>query len=240
MRNRSLIILDHMEQGSLDWLKARIGCITMSNAKALLTGGSGATRDSYIISVASEVITGVPADRISTWDMARGNLLEPYAADVYEAKTGFKLRKVGLGYLNADKRIGASPDGLKMDGDKVIGGIEIKCQSPKNHMRTIAAAKSPKQFQPQMQGNMWVFGVDEWDYCSFCPEFTDMPLVIIPAARDEAMIAKIEASALEAVKEVDEYVATARSGFTTNRIDEICEEAMEAIAVMRNQEPEIE
>lgn len=237
--NNNLIVLDALEQGSPEWLAARIGCITMSNAKLLLTGGKGVTRDSYIMSVASEVMTGVPAERINTWDMERGTLLEPYAADAYEAMTGFNLRKVGLGYLNSDKRISASPDGLKMANGVVIGGVEIKCQAPKNHMKTILSAKSPDQFKAQKQGNMWVFGVEEWDYCSFCPEFKAQPLVIIPAARDNEMIARIEESALKAVKEVDEYVRLAGLGHINDRIIDICAEAVELIDIMQNKEPEI-
>ncbi len=174
------VILEHMEQGSPEWLDARVGNITMSNADKLLTGGKGVTRQSYIIDVASEIVSGVPASQVKTWEMERGNLLEPYAREAYKARTGIEVQQVGLGYLNENKRISASPDGLRPNG-----GMEIKCQGPKAHLRTIIDAKNPKKFAAQMQGCMWVFDVEYWDYCSFCPEVKDLPLFIMTLERDE-------------------------------------------------------
>ena len=123
------VILESMEQGSTSWLKARVGCITMSNAGLLLAGGKGLTRSGYILDVASELASGQLADRPKTFDMQRGNLTEPYAVDAYELHTGHKVQRVGLGYLNEDKRIAASPDGLVDDK-----GVEIKCPNFFSHV----------------------------------------------------------------------------------------------------------
>lgn len=228
------IILDHMVQGTPEWLEARVGCVTMSNAKKLLTGGKGLTRTSYIIEVASELASGVLAEKINTWDMTRGTMLEPFAAAAYEATTGLKARHVGLGYLDENRRIAASPDGLTE-----AGGYEIKCQAPKNHMRTIVEAKNPKQFTAQMQGCMWIFGVDSWDYCSFCPEFEALPLFILTVKRDEEMIKKISDAAHLAVEEIDEYVRHANDGVVSQQVADICDNAIELIDVMTNKEVEI-
>lgn len=228
------IILESLEQGSDEWKLARVGCVTMGKAKALLTGGTGKTRDSYIIEVASELLSGVLSDSINTWDMARGTMLEPYAVDAYEAITGLIVRRVGLGYLDDNRRIAASPDGLTSNG-----GMEVKCQKPKNHLQTIIAAKNPKQFEAQMQGSMWVFGVDTWDYCSFCPEFEAQPLFILTLNRDEEMIKKISDSAHRAVEEIDEYVRLASIGEPCARVSEICDEAKELIDIMMNKDVEI-
>lgn len=227
------VILEHMEQGSEEWIQARLGKVTMSNAGKLLTGGKGMTRQSYIIDVASEIISGIPADRIKTWDMERGNLLEPFARSAYEARTRRDVKQIGLGYLDEYRRVSASPDGLTL-----VGGVEIKCQGPKAHLRTIIDSKNPKKFEPQMQGSMWVFDVGEWDYCSFCPEVKDMPLFIMTAYRDEEMIKRIEESALKAVSEVDDYVDMAR-GQRLESVDQICAQAIELIDIMQNKEPEI-
>jgi len=181
------IIIDLFEQGSQEWLDARVGCVTMSNAGLLLVGGKGITRKNYIIDVASEMISGIPSKQISTFDIDRGNALEPMAREAYELLTGTKVRQIGIGYLDEMKRIAASPDGLTD-----IGGIEIKCPQPKAHLRTILAKESPKEYQAQMQGCMWVFGVDRWDFVSFCPQFKPMPICIISVNRDEEMIKLIE------------------------------------------------
>jgi len=227
------IILEKMEQGSPEWFEARMGCITMSNAAKLLTGGKGVTRENYIVEVASEIISGMPAEQIQTWPMERGNLLEPFARAAYEAKTGVAVQEVGLGYLNEDKRISASPDGLRDNG-----GLEIKCQGPKAHLRTIIDAANPKKFAPQMQGCMWIFDVEYWDYCSFCPEVKDQPLFIMTLERDEEIIKRIEESALRAVDQVNEFVKLAK-GNPSASVTAICNQAIELIDIMQNKEPEI-
>lgn len=224
-----------MEQGSEEWLLARLGCITMSNADKLLTEGKGVTRNTYIIGVASELITGVPSDRINVWDMERGSLLEPFARQAYEAYKNCQVQQVGLVYLNEKKRISASPDGFIVNQNH---GLEIKCQAPKNHMKTIIEAKNPKKFMPQIQGSMWVTGYDKWDYCSFCPEFKAQPLFVMTVERDDKMIAAIEKSALKAVTEVDEYVKQAQ-GSTSPELFTICQQAIELTDIMQNKEPEI-
>ena len=221
------IILNHMEQGSDEWRLARMGCVTMSKAKNLLTGGKGVTRETYIIEVASELISGQLAENISTWDMERGIMLEPYAVRAYESLTGLEVQTIGLGYLNEDRRIAASPDGLTM-----IGGMEVKCQKPKNHLKTIIEAKNPKQFEAQMQGCMWVFDVDTWDYCSFCPEFNEQPLFILTMRRNEEMIKAIEDAAHKAVEGIDNYVRIASAGRASEELKEICAEANELIDII--------
>jgi len=232
------IILEQMEQGSEEWLNARIGCVTMSRAKDLLSKGQGnnpsKTKETYILSVASELLTGTPAAKINAWDMARGTLLEPYALSAYKAATGEDVRTVGLGYLDDNKRIAASPDALGR-----IKGVEIKCQAPKNHLETIIGQENPKQFEAQMQGGMWIFDMGEWDYVSFCPEFKEKPLVIIPMKRNEEMIKQIEIESHLAVEKVDEYVRLASQGDFGDKLAAICEEALEMIDIVQNKEVEI-
>lgn len=229
------VVMEHMEQGSQEWHDARCGRITMSNAKKLITGGKGATRTTYLIEVASEILTGIPAESISTWDMARGSALEPYALEAYKSQTGREVRQVGLGYLDDMKRIAASPDALWTSG---TGGTEIKCQKVKKHMQTIVEMKNPKQFEAQMQGCMWVFGVEEWDYCSFCPEFKAMPLVVISKKRDEEIIKRISDSAHLGLEEIDKYVEMA-SGKINEEIKLICRDALDLLDVLNDREVDI-
>jgi hypothetical protein len=222
-----------MEQGSPEWFAARVGCITMSKANILLTKGKGITLENYIIDIASEVASGMPANKIKTFDMERGNTLEPLARRAYESYTGQNVRQIGLGYLDDYKRISASPDGLVSNK-----GIEIKCPGTKAHMQTIAAGESPKQYKPQMQGGMWIFDLPEWDYVSFCPQFKPMPLYIITMRRDEEMIKEIRDSAHLAVQKVDEYVRMAKMDISTE-VQGICDIALHTLDVMMDIEPEI-
>lgn len=227
------IILNKLIQGTEAWKNARVGCITMSNAKALLTAGSGVTRKNYLLDVASEMVSGVLIDNIRSVDIARGNLLESYARRAYEELTGNAVEEVGIGYLDANKRISASPDGLIKNG-----GVEYKCPNPKAHMRTIEAGTVPKEYIPQMQGCIWVFGVDRWDYGSFCPQFSSKPLHVITQYRDEEMIKKIEESALKGIEEIDEYIKLAKGEYSP-AFYEICEQSIFALNELYDIEPEI-
>ena len=226
------IILRSMEQGSLEWIMARLGRVTASNMHKLLTGGEGKTRDSYLLEIASEIISGVPSEKINTWDMVRGNTLEPYAIQAYEVMTGLEVERVGLIYLNKDKRIAASPDGLTSRG-----GVEVKCPNPKNHMRTIIEGKNPKKHAAQLQTNLWVSGAETWDYVSFCPEFKQCPIFIIPAQRDEVMIDRIRTASEEAVYKIDEYVKMATGEPVDARLSKILREANEIAEALK--EPNI-
>jgi hypothetical protein len=235
----NVIILPHMVQGTNEWKEARRGRITMSHAKDLITkprkkGEVSQTRLSYLISIASEIITGVTAETFKSWKMERGNILEPFARDAYAAHTGLEVMEVGLGYLNKDRRISGSPDGL---GDN--HGMEIKCQDPKKHLATILNGFEPKEFGPQIQGSMWIFEKEYWDYASFCPEFPEQPIFIHRVYRDDEMIKRIEDSALQGVYEIDEFVKRGRFSTTNKEIAKICEEALETIEALSYDEPEI-
>lgn len=234
-----VIIMEKMIQGSIEWHNARRGRITMSKAKELVSkgrkkGDPSLTRASYLVDVASEIITGVTADRYKSWDMDRGNILEPYAMDAYREHTGFEVREVGLGYLNSDKRISCSPDAL---GES--HGVEVKCQNPKNHLATIVRGFEPKQFIPQMQGGLWIFDFEFWDYVSFCPEFPEQPIFVHRLYRDEEMIKQIEESALRGVEEIDEFVRKGRDFKASENILGICKDALEEIEALSYNEPEI-
>jgi len=227
------IILDHFEQGTKEWRDSRVGCVTMSNAKKLLTKGKGKTLEAYLIDVASEAASGQLSDGFKSYDMERGNMLEPMAVQAYESETGEKVRRVGIGYLNEDRRIAASPDGI-MTGK----GIEIKCPNPKAHLRTILQASAPKEYAPQMQGGMWIFDMSEWDYVSFCPAFKPMPICIITVKRDEAMIAEIEAASLAAIEKIDGYIATAKMSVSSD-LRAICDQSIDMMDTSFEVEPEI-
>jgi len=232
-----MIILDELEQGSQEWHNARCGRITMSNAGLMLTGGKGTTRYSYLLNVASEILSGTPAETPTTWAMERGNLLEPFARQAYEAKTGETAQTIGLAYLNENKTVSASPDGLTSLFGSIEGGIEIKCRSPKEHLRVINAGIDKKAI-PQIQGCMWLFNVEWWDYVAFCPEFAAKPLFISRVYRDEVMIKKLEESVNSGLEEIQEIINSV-AGSEDSAVSEICDDALTMLDYLKNEEPEI-
>jgi len=233
------IILEHLEQGSQEWKDAKAGNASMSRANDLLTKGQSGkpskTRETYVLELAAEVLTGNLSESVNTYDMRRGTLLEPYAFEAYSAQTGAEARNIGLGYLDDMKRILASPDGLGLAVDR---GLEIKCPGIKKHMRTIHEGVTPKDNMNQCQGGMWIFGVDKWDFVSFCPEFTEAPLFIATAYRDDKLIARLSDSAHLAIQEADEIARKARM-VVSHDLRKTCAKALMAIDEMNNVEPEI-
>lgn len=117
-----------------------------------------------------------------------GKLLEPYAREFYERKTGYQVTEVG--FIEADSMgFGCSPDGLilKDASFPVIGwncshGIEIKCPTPETHAAWLLAGTLPECHRLQVHACLAVTGLDRWDFLSYCPG--DAPL-LVTVERDE-------------------------------------------------------
>lgn len=224
-------ILTHFEQGSDEWLAQRVGKVTMSHAKELLTGGKGKTRQSYIFDLVAERLSGKPTERYVSMEMRRGIFLEEYAVSAFEAAMpDMQVLKVGL-VLHDDERIGCSPDGLIHEC-----GIEIKCPAPRQHIRNVIADGFDDYIQ-QVQGNIWVCQREYWYIVSFCPWVEDFPLYIKVVYRDEDIIKKISESAIRAADEVDELIKSPvnRYGKLVSRIARNAREAWESMQAMESE-----
>jgi len=81
-----------------------------------------------------------------------------------------------------------------------------------------------KKHLPQIQGNIWIFGAEYWDFVSFCPQFAPMPLFIRSYEREDGMIENIAESAHAAANEVDEIIARIKYQ-GGDKVREICAEA---------------
>lgn len=196
------MINSNIIQGTEEWYAARLGVVTASNFKAIITRGSGKTRANYMRKLAIEIISGkCSAQSFYSAAMQRGNDLEPEARYVYQKKSGENVREIGIAYLDESKRIAASPDGLI--GDE--GGLEIKCPLPHTHEKYLAEGCIPRIYIPQVQGSLWVTGRKWWDFISYAPEF-ERDTMIHRVHRDEAYIERLSAEVLRFVRELDEMV----------------------------------
>lgn len=213
-------ILRHFDQGSDEWLAQRVGKVTMSHAKELLTGGKGKTRQSYILDLVAERLSGKPTERYSSFEMQRGIFLEEFAVAAVEHVIDDSIARVGF-VMHDDERIGCSPDGLIHEC-----GIEIKCPAPRQHIRNVLA-DGMDDYIHQVQGNLWVCERDRWFIVSFCPWVDDFPLHIKLVYRDEDMIKKISESAIRAADEVDAMVNDPVNKYG-KRVAEIAQDAKEA------------
>ena len=184
-------------QGSDEWLAARVGKITASRFKDVLTEPRGKadreagvlsdTATSYLYEILGEQITGQAAPHYETAAMEWGHTWEPVARQVYTDITGRAVRETGFLQHPTIAGVGCSPDGLVGDD----GGCEIKCPyTAKEHLRTVLGGEIPKQYLAQVQGAMWITGRDWWDFISYNPRFlsTADAFVCVRVARDSKYI----------------------------------------------------
>jgi hypothetical protein len=190
-------------QGTAQWHADRCGYATASCFAEVLAKGEGKTRAAYLRRVATERLTGKPAETFSNSHTARGTEQEPFARLAYEAEFGEPVELVG--FIKHPKLMaGCSPDGL-VGKD---GGGEFKCVIPTVQLETwIASAPFPPAHRAQIQGNLWITGRAWWDFVSYSP---DMPahlrLYRHRVERDEAYISNLEREVRKFLEEVDAMV----------------------------------
>ena len=198
-----MIILD-MEQGSDEWLAARLGRPSASMfSKLITTKGKPSTQaGGYINKLAGERLSGESEAFYSNEHMVRGTELEPEAREAYEFISGNDVLEVGF-IVNTDFEYGCSPDGL-IGTD---GGIEIKCPAATTMMKYYQDNEElVKAYYQQIQGCMWVTKRDWWDAFAYHPK---MKHVLVRVPRDDAFIAKlaveVEAAVIEIKNQVEQY-----------------------------------
>ncbi|MDI1301985.1 MAG: YqaJ viral recombinase family protein [bacterium] len=167
------MIIVECEQGSPEWHKERAGVITASmfeTARAKLKSGpnkgqpTSAALD-YAFRLAVERISGSPLDEgFQTWQMKRGNELEPAARMEHEIQSGLLVKRVGL-VLTDDRVFGASADGF-IEED---GGSEYKCFLAPEKLRSFHIDNDASGIMDQVQGCMWITGRKWWHIGMYCP-----------------------------------------------------------------------
>ncbi|HHW7546658.1 TPA: YqaJ viral recombinase family protein [Mannheimia haemolytica] len=184
-----LITLD-CEQGTEEWLTARLGIPTATGISNIVTpaGNKSAGYNAYLAELVAESIEGVK-DGFKSSDMARGNELEPLARMAYEFETDTEVVQVGGVYLNAEKQLMISPDGLIPNLKK---GLEIKCPKMKTHIKYLLEGGVPNEYVIQVQSALWVTGYEAWDFVSYCPEYQKQPLYIYTVERDPVLMKAFE------------------------------------------------
>ena len=199
-----MIILDH-EQGSPEWLAARLGKPSASCFSRLITnsGKPSSSADGYINELIVERLTGRSKPFFTTPWMERGKELEKDAREAYGFISGNDTLEVGF-IADPTFSYGCSPDALI--GSE--GGLEIKCPAPDTHvgyMRDNQAGVN--KYWQQIQGCMWVTGRQWWDFFAYHPE---MPHVLVRVERDDEYIAKLAEEVTKAVNVIKTEVEKAK------------------------------
>jgi len=184
-----VIILD-APQGGPEWLAARLGVCTASDFDKIITpaGKSSSQAPEYMGTLAGEWLEGASEPFYENEWMRRGTFLEPEARALYEFTEDVEVNQVGLVYLNEDRAVSCSPDGLLDEG-----GLEIKCPKLGNHIASWKADAMPPKYKAQVQGNIWICERDWWDFVSYHPS---APPLIKRIYRDDKFI-KALASLIE-------------------------------------------
>ena len=197
-----LITLD-CEQGSEEWLAARLGIPTATGFENIVTatGKKSASYIKYMAELIEESILG-GGDTFKSGFMERGNQLEPQARAAYEFLTGNDVIQVGGVYLNEDHDVMVSPDGLIPSLKK---GLEIKCPKMSTHIRYLLEGGVPAEYAIQVQANLWVTGYETWDFVSYCPEYQKQTLYLFTTERNEKLMKAFDEHIPQFVKTLKAY-----------------------------------
>jgi putative phage-type endonuclease len=192
-----------MQQGSEEWLLARVGKVTASRVHDIVattkSGGYTTGRKNYLAELVCERLTGVPAPQYVSPAMAYGTKTEPEAHFAYALKTGAEIEEVGFIPHPTIIMAGASPDGL-VGKD---GLVEIKCPNTATHIEMLLHGKvdayyDQMQFQMACTGRRWC---DFVSYDNRMPE--PMQLHIIRVLRDDKIIAAMNREVADFIHELD-------------------------------------
>lgn len=183
--------IHHVEQGTPEWFDLRKGIPTASEFECLIkktaAGKPSATRQTYMLQLAGEVLTGEPPENFFSLYTERGKRLEPEARDLYAFLSDSEPAQVGF---LTNHGAGCSPDSLIGD----VGMLEIKTKAPKTLIEAILADEFCAEHKAQCQGALWVAEREWIDLAVYWP---GLPLFVKRAHRDEAYIATL-AEAVEA------------------------------------------
>lgn len=193
-------IIEH-EQGTQEWLQARLGCPSGSGFSKLITSGGkpSTSAETYINELIAEAVINESTPIENTPWMQRGTELEPFARLNYELENDVEVEQVGF-CMHDILKCGVSPDGLV----GLSGGIEIKCPKPSTHIAYLRAGKLPSVYKAQVMGCLWITEREWWDFMSYHPQ---LPNLVVRVHRDEDYISQLERLVTHACEIIDKEVA---------------------------------
>ena len=154
MTPEAQVELIDLEQGCPEWHSLRKTKITATDSCVIMGASHWKTRIQLYHEKLSIELPAPANER-----MQRGTFLEPIARDLFNVKTGCKMKPA----VAVKDWLMASLDGI----DEKSGCIlEVKCPGEKDHS-TAVQGKVPDHYYPQLQHQMYVAGVQMAYYFSF-------------------------------------------------------------------------
>lgn len=209
-----------LQQGSDEWLAARLGVLTASEMKLILSPtlkvSKNAAQRAHLYEILSQRITQhVDSFNFMSDDMMRGHEDEVDACILY-TKECAEVNHVG--FITNDKwgfTLGYSPDGLVGDD----GLIECKSRKPKYQVQTVLehvvggeCETVPAEYMLQLQTGLLVSGRDWIDFISYSG---GLPMIVIRVFPDLLMQEAIIAAATEFEAAVQEAMAKFNTALTS-------------------------
>lgn len=172
-----------IEQRSEAWYAIKCGRVTGTRFSALVAKETTKTYKDLVADITTEIITGRMEETYSNEIMERGIETEPYARREYENIFDVKVEQCGFIIPDEDGKyhewIGISPDGLIENGL-----LEIKCPLMKTHLNYISSGKLPAEYRYQVQGQLFVTGLE---FCDFMSHVEGMKPFIIRVEPDKEL-----------------------------------------------------
>jgi hypothetical protein len=202
----STIQIFNCEQGTPEWLRARMGIPTASMFKAVCAqrgprGGEpkeGKTRRRYMLKLIGENMTGAPDVEWHNQYTERGHRLEPEVRRWYDMMTGCTDRHQ-VGFIR-NGEAGCSPDSLVGDA----GMVEIKSKARHLQLEYLLAGVFPEEHKEQVQGQLWVAEREWCDFIAYCPA---LPTFMVRVHRDEPYIRQMSIYVEQFITEMHELQA---------------------------------
>lgn len=166
-----------IEQGSPEWYALRLGLLTASEMKFIITPAKleyakNEKEKTHLYELAAQRVNSYVEPQFQSYDMMRGKEEEILARKLYAEKfapiqeVGFVTNDDFTFELNGEKKqfmLGCSPDGLVGDD----GGIQIKSRVQKYQFETIVGEGIPVEYIIQVQTELLVTQRQWWDFCSY-------------------------------------------------------------------------
>lgn len=193
--------LVEVEQGTDEWFALRLGRLTMSRAADIRAGKDTKRYRAYKTELARELLGYQEEPDDPPW-FRHGREMEPYARGEYSYHANRDVTADLFAIHPEYDWVACSPDGIWTPGHD--GAIEIKCrETPAKFHRVVENLIRNRRPEPnyhwQMQGQMWVLGLDEIHYVNYChaDRVEDRLSHVFTVRRDNAMIAELERRCLE-------------------------------------------
>jgi len=199
-------IITDVEQGSAAWLAMRLGKVTASKMKDLLSKGRGSapskTTETYMMELIAERLTGESKPFFENDAMRWGTEKEPEARAMYEVRNDF-VDVVEVAFVEHNEFIGISPDGLVGD----IGLLEIKAPNTTTQLKRALSDDYSADYKAQIQCQLWVTEREWCDFVSFDPRLDCGASYLQQRVyRDEEFIKDMKAKAYAFVDEMNDRI----------------------------------